>query len=73
MKIKIYIIENCLYCTLSIQLLKEKKIQYNKENLKENTQIFDHVIKTYNHKTAPLIFINEKFIGGYNELKKILN
>jgi glutaredoxin len=87
----IYGTKNCEYCTkikeffknkfkksktvvvkyYDIDVLIQKKIIKNYHEFQENMEPF-----IYNHKTVPIIFINEQFIGGYDsfmELYKQIN
>lgn len=76
---------DCLYCQKTIELLhnKNKKFKFYKLT-DDNINLFYELIKelsivkpefkiNINYKTVPIIFINKIFIGGYAELKKILN
>lgn len=71
MNIKIYTINNCIFCKLAKDLLKKNNIKYD-ETIINNDNIFEELKEKTKHKTLPQIFINEKFIGGYMELKKII-
>lgn len=76
-----------LYCEYSkkvIDLLKKNKITYKYYKIDNYYNIFfnvlNEVLKLYpnikinpNNKNIPIIFIKKKFIGGYTDLKKILN
>lgn len=70
MKIKIYTLSTCVYCLLSKNLLKEKNIIFEEINLEENIDIFEDLKNRYNYSKVPMIFIDDKFIGGYQELKE---
>ncbi len=72
MNILIYTTQTCTYCNLAKNLLKEKKLQFKEINVETNLNILKDLIKKTNHKTVPQIFINEKFIGGYTELREYL-
>ncbi len=72
MNILIYTTQTCTYCNLAKNLLKEKKLQFKEINVENNLNILKDLIKKTNHKTVPQIFINEKFIGGYTELREYL-
>lgn len=75
--ITIYYINDCPYCNGALDILnklfrKNNKIKYEKINLSNNKDI--QIIKNkYNHRTVPIILINNKLIGGLTELKKILH
>ena len=75
----IYSLENCRYCDLTLELLKENGIEYhleevfNKSNPKYGSQL-DALRKTYPEVTTfPLVVWQDgKVLGGYTELKKLL-
>jgi len=70
----IYSKSGCPYCTKSKNLLKNDNYEYINcdEYLLENKQEFLEFIKTLTNnievKTFPIIFYENKYIGGYNEL-----
>ena len=74
MKVLIYTKDNCIWCDRAKILLDSKKISYNeidlsddKERLKFYEKIGDHV------KTVPQVFIDDKRIGGFQDLKVFLD
>lgn len=74
----------CGYCKKTIELLNRKKIIYKYYVIDNIFNEFFDIFKQISilhpelninpsHNTVPVIFINRKFIGGYNDLEKILN
>ena len=74
----------CEYCKKTIELLKKNKITYKYYQIDNCYNIFFNILSEvsklypnigidHNHKTVPVIFIKKKFIGGFIDLKKILN
>ena len=73
----------CPYSMRALNLLKEKNAKYKGydittikgemskllEVLNENLSLIEF---NPNHRTKPIIFLNNKFIGGYNELYNYL-
>ena len=78
-KIIIFYKDKCPYCTMAIKLVKNNKCLYKKYMINDATEVIkklseDKTIKiNLQHRTVPIIIINGKFIGGYTELKKLLN
>lgn len=76
--IHIYGSYKCFYCRLSRELAKSYKLKfkfYDVNELKNRLQIISYkkdgkVPKNY--VSIPIIFVNSKFIGGFNEFEKIL-
>ena len=67
----VYTTRNCPYCHAAKDLLRQKKIPF-KEILVEDDDLFEDLVKRTGWKTVPQVFINEKLIGGFEELKKLL-
>jgi glutaredoxin len=75
-KIKWYIftMKGCKYCSEAINLLSQHNQHFttqevNKYNIKDIYSIIDS--STSNYRYFPIIFHNDEFIGGYQELKTI--
>jgi len=71
-KVLIYTIKNCPYCEAAKELLKQKNIQFEQIDLTSDEDKRLELVKKTGHKTMPQIFFDEKFIGGYTDLKKHL-
>ena len=69
MTVKLYTKNSCGYCTMAKSLLKSKNIQFEEINIEEKPEARDFVINE-GHRTMPQIYINDKSIGGYDQLKK---
>jgi glutaredoxin 3 len=69
-KIVIYTDPSCGACKRAKDLLTKNNIKYT-EYIR--TDYEDKVNKlTNNYRYVPVIFVNDKFIGGYDELSKIV-
>lgn len=75
--IKIYTKDNCIYCLLAKELLASKQLSY--EEIKMNIDIpREEIIEQFKNSfenervTMPIIIIDEKFVGGYNNLQQVL-
>ncbi len=73
----------CFYCKESINLLKKHKKNFTFLDIKKNPKLFFNLIgefcnknKSFQfnhaHKTIPIIFYNNKFVGGYSDLINLL-
>lgn len=59
----------CPYCIRAKQLLERKGIAYQEINLStEPTEVRSELMQRTNHRTVPQIFINDQFIGGFDQL-----
>ena len=72
---KIYGTNECSYCVLAKQLLNNNNINYNFINVSNNkTEILNKYSKiSNNQRTIPLIFDNNEFIGGFQQLKEYIS
>lgn len=65
----IYSTTVCPYCIRAKQLLERKGFKYKEINLsKEDPQVRLDLMQRTNHRTVPQIFINDQFIGGFDQL-----
>ncbi|HJK86212.1 MAG TPA: glutaredoxin [Candidatus Megaira endosymbiont of Nemacystus decipiens] len=67
--ILLYVKENCIYCRLAKEFLENKSLQYEIVNLSNNYDLHKKLSDKTGQTTVPYIFINDKFIGGYSDLK----
>lgn len=74
MKVLIYTKDNCIWCERSKILLDSKKISYNEIDLSDDSERIKFYEKIGdNVKTVPQVFINDKRIGGFQDLKVFLD
>jgi len=70
--INVYGKHDCTYCAAAKNLLDSKNIPYNYFNVGEDVGI-DFVIETFpGVRTVPIVQVNGKHIGGYDELREYL-
>ncbi len=70
--IEIYTITYCPSCIKAKKLLGEKKVPYKEINLDEEPKKRDEMLKrTEGKHTVPQIFINNKHIGGCDDLQNL--
>ena len=71
-KVVIYTGPMCNFCSAAKHLLNKKEISYEEINIGYDEKKRDEMLKKSNGaKTIPQIFIDEKHIGGYVELKAL--
>ena len=74
MKVLIYTKDNCIWCERAKILLDSKKISYNEIDLSDDSERLKFYEKIGdNVKTVPQIFIDDKRIGGFQDLKVFLD
>ncbi|SCY82507.1 glutaredoxin 3 [Alkaliphilus peptidifermentans] len=64
----IYTKEYCPYCKRAIALLEEKSVSYKKIDVTDDFDTFREVIQKTGWDTVPQIFIEDKFIGGCDDM-----
>ena len=73
-KVVIYTGPMCNFCSAAKHLLNKKKIKYQEIDIGYDEKKREEMLKKSNGmKTIPQIFIDEKHIGGYVELKALEN
>ena len=73
-KVVIYTGPICNYCSAAKHLLTKKKIRYNEIDIGNDPEKREEMLRKSNGaKTIPQIFIGEKHVGGYVELKALEN
>jgi len=73
-KVIIYTGPMCNYCSAAKHLLNKKKINYEEIDIGYDDKKREEMLKKSNGaKTIPQIFIGERHVGGYVELKALEN
>ena len=71
-KVVIYTGPMCNYCSAAKHLLNKKKVSYEEIDIGYDEKRREEMLKKSNGaKTIPQIFIEEKHIGGYVELRAL--
>ena len=74
MKVLIYTKDNCIWCDRAKILLDSKQISYNEIDLSDDSERLKFYEKIGdNVKTVPQVFIDDKRIGGFQDLKVFLD
>ena len=66
-KVVVYSKEHCPYCKKAKALLKEKKVKFKELMADRDKKVFDEMVESQ-RTTFPQIFIDEKHLGGYDDL-----
>ncbi len=68
-KIEIYTKNTCPYCTMAKRLLESKGQEWEEINLNQQPERTDEMIeRTGGKMSVPEIFIDDKLVGGYDDL-----
>jgi glutaredoxin 3 len=71
--IVIYSMEGCGYCDMAKDLLTEKGIKFESVELLNNHDLIAKLMNQTGQKTVPYVYVDGKFIGGYQNLKNLVN
>ena len=69
--IQIYTSSWCSYCNAAKNLLSKLDINFEEINIEEKNISRQELLDLAGGYTIPQISINDKFIGGYNELQSL--
>jgi glutaredoxin 3 len=69
-KVMLYVKKGCSYCSMAEELLTENKITYETVDLSFDLTLQKKLVDKTGQVTVPYVFINNEFIGGYNDLLK---
>ncbi len=63
----------CGYCHAAKNLLQQRGISYEEVDLIKDGEQAQQLLMQSGQRTVPQLFINEKPIGGFTELSKLLS
>jgi glutaredoxin 3 len=67
-KVQIYTTGWCPYCLAAKSLLDDKGIAYDEIDASDNAVRMEMIQRSHGRRTVPQIFIDDRHIGGYNEI-----
>ncbi len=70
-EIIIYTKDPCPYCVRAINLLNEKKLVFTEIDLTDKFDEIERIKEKTGWRTVPIILINGRLIGGYDDLKAL--
>lgn len=70
-KVTIYSSDFCPYCTRAKRMCEDLKLAYEEINLSRNPQLRMQLSQQTGWRTVPMIFVGEKFIGGYDDMYRL--
>ena len=69
--IEVYSTQNCPYCVRAKTLLQSKNLNYKEIDVSDDVESLQKMMKLSGLRTVPQIFINDKSVGGYEELAQL--
>ena len=73
MKAIVWSRDQCAFCEQAKNLLEMKGIEYEVRNIMHDWTREQLLEAVPNARTVPQIFLDEEYVGGFNELRKKLN
>jgi glutaredoxin 3 len=70
-KVVIYTTPICPYCIWAKALLRSKRVDFEEIDVSRDPLLQDEVRQRSGRRTVPQIFIDEKSVGGYDELREL--
>jgi len=70
-KILIYEKTSCPYCRKAKEFFTQKKVEFEAVDVEQNRPVVEELMKKHDWDTVPMIFVNEKFIGGFSDLVEL--
>lgn len=67
-KVKMYTKSYCPYCRAALKFFEELKIDVENIEVDEKPDVEKNIKEETGHHTFPQIFINDDFIGGFDDL-----
>jgi len=62
----------CPYCTLATRLLESLQVVFREIDVSRDPEKRRWLLRVSGQRTVPQIFVGERSIGGYNELRQVL-
>jgi glutaredoxin 3 len=70
-KVVIYTKDTCPYCEHAKELLKHKGVAYTEIAVDKDQAQLENMMRLSNRRTVPQIFIDDKSIGGFDDLSAL--
>ena len=70
-KVEIYTTKLCPYCYRAKSLLNSKGVAYHEVDVSFNPKMRQWLLERTGRRTVPQIFINEKSVGGYDDIAEL--
>lgn len=66
--IRLYSTPICAFCRMAKRLLDDEGIDFDEIDLSQDDALRMKLVEETGWRTVPMIFINDKFVGGFQEL-----
>lgn len=72
-RVLIYSKDHCPYCVRAKNFFSQKGVKFEEVDLSGKFDEMDSLKKRTGHMTLPQIYVNDEFIGGYDDLMERVN
>jgi len=69
--IVLFTIYGCPYCRAAIKFVRKNNLPHKAINIGNNAQMMTNLAQSTGSPTVPKIFVQGRFIGGYNDLVRL--
>ncbi len=66
--VKIYTSPICAYCSAAKRLFTSLGVTYEEIGLWDQPELVEELREKYQWQTVPMIFIDDEFVGGYDDV-----
>ncbi len=70
-KVVMYTTQQCPYCVGAKALLRHKGVSFEEIDVSDDAELRAKMIEESGRRTVPQIFINDRAIGGFEELRAL--
>lgn len=70
-EIDMYCTSTCPYCQRAEKMLTKKGVKFNKINVEGDQAKLKEMLKRSGQNTVPQIFIDDKHIGGFDDMAEL--
>ena len=67
-RVRMYTTAYCPYCINAKRLLKKEGIAFVDHDVSRDRALRSKIASQTGHRTVPMIFVDDEFVGGYTEL-----
>jgi len=71
LEIKLYTTISCPFCVAAKNLLTSKDLEFTEIDLTSDLELRLEVSTKHNWRTVPIVIIDDKLIGGFDDLNKL--
>jgi|TARA_B100001142_G_scaffold38270_5_gene33544 glutaredoxin 3 len=71
LEIKLYTTISCPFCVAAKNLLISKNLEFTEIDLTSDLELRLEVSTKHNWRTVPIVIIDDKLIGGFDDLNKL--